>query len=291
MISNSPFTFSDPKLVAGLYSSPSFRALCKPDFESNDLICNLKNLLNHNAKGQTLGTILGQGFEVLLENYRHEYLFKSALFKDFILENYALDSSILLSEFKIGRSIADAVLVNGSNKVFEIKTELDSPIRLNSQLSDYKKAFSEIFVVVHENQVEKYAKLISDEIGILIFKETVGFSEYRKPSMDLTKLEIAAMAKSLRKEELLALVTNLTGEIPVATPVKLFRTCLELAENFTPDQVQKEYLQIIKKRISPQVNAKVLSDKTPSYLKFFCYTEKIKEKEYIHLLNSLELTF
>lgn len=249
----------------------------------------LQEMLNFEAKGHTLRSLLNLGYNELLQNYRHEFIFKSALFKDFILKHYALDSSILLSEFKLGKSIADAVLVNGTNKVFEIKTELDSPFRLDSQIEDYKKAFSEVYLVVHQKQAEKYAKLISSEIGLLCFSEAQGFAEYKKATADNSQLEIAAIVKSLRKDELSSLATCLTGEIPIATPVKLFNTCLGIVKSFTPEQVQREYLQIIKKRINPGVNEKVLSDQIPSFLKFFCYTENIKEKDYLHLLDSLDI--
>jgi len=249
----------------------------------------LQEILNLDAKGHTLRSLLNLGYNELLQNYRHEYLFKSALFKDFILKEYVLESAILLSEFKIGGSIADAVLVNGTNKVFEIKTELDSPFRLDSQIRDYKKAFSEVYLVVHQKQAEKYAKIVSSEIGLLCFSESQGFAEYKKAKADTDQLEITAMVKSLRKDELSYLATCLTGETPVATPVKLFNTCLGIVKSFAPEQVQREYLQIIKKRINPAVNEKVLSDQVPSFLKFFCYTENIKEKDYIHLLNSLDI--
>lgn len=291
MVHSASLTFSDPKNLAGLYSNASFRRLCRPEVESCSLMEDLQQMLNSGAKGQTLRALLETGYNELLQKYRHEYIFKSALFKDFILKNYALNSSILLSEFKIGGSIADAVLVNGTNKVFEIKTELDSPFRLDTQIQDYKKAFSEVYLVVHQKQAEKYAKVISSEIGLLCFSETQGFTEYKEATADTGQLEITAMVKSLRKDELSCLVTCLTGERPVATPVKLFNTCQGIVKSFPAEQVQKEYLQIIKKRINPSVNEKVLSDQIPSFLKFFCYTENIKEKDYLHLLNSLDITF
>lgn len=290
-MSQSAFTFSDPKLLAGLYSNVSFRSLCSPRVESSKWIENLYEVLNFNPKGQTLRSLLETGYNELLQKYRHEYLFKSALFKDFILENYALESAIFLNEFKIGKSIADAVLVNGTSKVFEIKTELDSPVRLDSQIKDYKKAFSEVYLVVHDKQVEKYRAIVPSEIGLLCFSEESGFLEYRIARPDNSKLEIVAMVKSMRKEELRSLAIGLTGEIPIATPVKLFNTCLGIVNCFPPEQVQREYLQIIKRRINPAVNEKLHSDQIPSFLKFFCYTENINEKEYIHLINSLDITF
>lgn len=291
MVQTAPVTFSDPKILAGLYSNASFRNLCKPGEKKNVFIKSLQSALSSDFKGQTLRGLLDIGYQELLNNYRHEYLFKTTLLNDYVLENYRLDNTILLNEFQIGKSIADAVLVNGTNKVFEIKTELDSPLRLATQIQDYKKAFSEVYLVVHEKQLEKYAAVIAEEIGLLCFSERTGISKYKQAKQDNSHLEIDAMVKSLRKDELIQLSTSLSGEIPEATPVRLFKTCLDIVMGYQPLRVQKEYLQIIKKRINPATNELMESNQIPSWLKFFCYTDNIKEKDYIHLIDSLDITF
>ena len=291
MVQTASVTFSDPKLLAGLYSNASFRNLCKPGEKQNGFVKCLQSTLYGDSKGHSLRRLLDIGYQELLNNYRHEYLFKTTLLNDYVLENYRLDNSILLNEFQIGKSIADAVLVNGTNKVFEIKTELDSPNRLATQIQDYKKAFSEVYLVVHENQAEKYAAIIAEEIGLLCFSEKNRIWNYKESTKDINRLDVDAMVKSLRKDELIQLVTNLSGEIPEATPVRLFKTCLEIVQGYQPLQVQKEYLQIIKKRINPATNELMESDQIPSWLKFFCYTENIKEKDYIHLIDSLDIIF
>ena len=92
-------------------------------------------------RSKTVNDLIHYAYQHLLKEYRYEYLYKSALLNDFVLRNYSLADTILLNEFRIGKSKADSVLANGTNKVFEIKTELDSSERLNSQVADYYKAF------------------------------------------------------------------------------------------------------------------------------------------------------
>lgn len=291
MVVNSSVTFSDPRLLTGLFSNAAFRSLCSGGSKQGKFLEVLIELVGPSAKGLCLKDLLNQGFRELLQGYRHEYLFKSALFNDFVLRNYSLDNSILLNEFQIATSIADVVLVNGANKVFEIKTELDSPKRLDVQIQDYKKAFSEVYIVVHETQAGKYAKIVPQEIGILCLSGEDTTHEWRPASLDISQLDVEVMAKCLRKDELGQLVVSLEGELPDATPVKWFKTCLDRVSVHAPTKVQKEYLEIIKGRINPTLNQKILSDRTPAWLKFFCYSENIKEKDYIHLLNSLDITF
>ena len=104
---------------------------------------------NGDATNLTLHDLIAHAHDVLLNNYRHEYLYKSKLLNDFILKNYSLNDTIILDEFRINESIADIALINGTNKIFEIKTELDSLERFPSQISDYYKAFSEVYLVIH----------------------------------------------------------------------------------------------------------------------------------------------
>ena len=102
---------------------------------------NLKQLLKKNGleieNKSYFSELIDTSYQHLLRHYRHEYLYKVALLNSYALDNYSLSDTILLNEFKIGNSKADTILINGTNKVFEIKTELDSPERLCSQINDY----------------------------------------------------------------------------------------------------------------------------------------------------------
>lgn len=281
--------FSDTKQLARLFSNSSFRALYSDDNSKKTIYSKISRLINSPSNQMNLKMFFEKGFQQLKVDYRNEYFVKSVLLNDFVLKRYSLNNSVLLNEFQVASSIADVVLVNGSNKVFEIKTEFDSPKRLITQIMDYKKAFSEVFVVVHNSQIEKYLESNFTEIGILSFSETGDFKEIRPAKKDITMLDIRTMAKTLRKSELNQMVFDLTAELPEATQVKFFKICVEIIEKFSPEEVQYKYLQILKKRIDLSSNQRVLSDQTPYWLKFFCYTENIKEKDYLHLLNSLDM--
>src|SRR5690606_29584477 len=111
--------------------------------------------------------LLDISYNHLLSNYRHEYIYKTSLLNAYILQKYSLKDSVILNEFKVGASKADVVLVNGTNKVFEIKTELDSPERLKTQIADYYKVFSEVFIVTHHSLVNKYKAVLEEKVGII----------------------------------------------------------------------------------------------------------------------------
>lgn len=238
----------------------------------------------------TFRDLIQHSHDHLLRNYRHEYLYKNALLNSYVLENYSLSDTVILNEFKIGNSKADSVLVNGTNKVFEIKTELDNPDRLNSQLCDYYKAFSEVYVVVYHAHVERYEQLLDQHVGIMMFKNC-RIEIYREARPDNSKLEGVAMLKALRKDEYLQVVQRLYGSVPIAQPVHLFKSCLEVISKFAADEVQSEFLRVIKQRINHEVNAVVSKADIPDTLRLSCYHSNLDQNEYLSLIKRLSFSF
>jgi BarA-like signal transduction histidine kinase len=226
-------------------------------------------------------------YDHLLKNYRHEYLYKVALLNSYVLSHYSLADTILLNEFKIGNSKADTVLVNGTNKVFEIKTELDSPERLTTQLNDYFKAFSEVYIVIHHSAIDKYRTLVDPHVGIMVFGADHAIQTLRSAIPYHEKLETPAMLKAVRKEEYLHIVKTLCGTVPAATPVHLFKACLNALSGFPVLDVQAEFLKTIKQRINPLTNELIQDTAIPTALRFSCYNYNLDRNDYLSLIQRL----
>lgn len=251
----------------------------------------LKCLLQKNGveveKKTMFSELIDISYNHLLANYRHEYLYKVALLNSYVLENHSLSDTILLNEFKIGNSKADAVLVNGTNKVFEIKTELDSPERLCTQIDDYYKAFSEVYIVVHHSEVGKYVNCVDSHVGIMAFSQNNEIALVKPAEYHCEKLDSLAMMKSLRKDEYLRLVFNVAGALPSATPVQLFKECAKLLSAFPVLDVQTEFLSIIKLRIRPVTNDLVQNKIVPASLRLPCYYYNLDQNDYLSLVEKL----
>lgn len=226
-------------------------------------------------------------YEHLLKNYRHEYLYKVALLNSYVLQNYSLADTLLLNEFKIGNSKADTILVNGTNKVFEIKTELDSPDRLATQIADYYKGFTEVYIVVHHSLLKKYIPLVPERVGIMVFTSNHQILTHRSAEVFYGALEVSAMMKALRKEEYLEMVRKLWGTVPPATPVQLFKKCLSVLEELPVEKVHIEFLKIVKQRINPVTVELVLDHTIPPALRLSCYNYNLSRNDYLGLVNRL----
>lgn len=280
--------------LAKLISNAGFKRLMRED-EYKAYGKQLKRLLQKNGAGVdgkcSIQDLIQFSYDHLLANYRHEYLYKNALLNSFVLKEHSLSDTILLNEFKIGNSKADTVVVNGVNKVFEIKTELDSPTRLKSQIDDYYKGFSEVYLVVHHSLAEKYKQIVNAHVGIMVFSPLNEIEVLYRATPDLTKLNTDAMLKALRKDEVLDVIKNLAGHIPSVPPVSLFTACLKIANSFEVGNVQLEFLRVIKKRIKKGCVTISANANLPDCLRFACYHANLNQNDYIALTKRLHYQF
>ncbi|UIR54772.1 sce7726 family protein [Sphingobacterium sp. SRCM116780] len=239
------------------------------------------------AKPRCLSDLISYSYQILEQQYRHEYIYKNKLLNDFVMEYYAMDDTILLNEFRIGQSIADAVLINGTNKVFEIKTELDTPERLESQLNDYYKAFTEVYLFTHISLLDKYLSILPNYVGVLIYTEEGEVAQFRPAINNKEFLDASFMMASLRKPEYSRLVKELVGFLPEVTPVFYYRACLTVLNELPIEDVQSMYCHILKNRIDKQTNMYLTQGDLPSFVNFSFYQAKYNKKAYLTMINNL----
>lgn len=290
MLSERSYDIFQLRELSTLISHAAFKRLSSSSNQSS-YIRRMKKYVGWNelsaSRPNNLEELIAYSYDVLEQNYRHEYIYKNKLLNDYILKQYSLHDSILLNEFKIGRSIADAVLINGTNKVFEIKTELDNAERLHTQLEDYYKAFSQVYLFTHYTLSDYYLRLLPDFVGILTYTEKGQINVVREAQLYCDKLDVKAIMASLRKPEYLTLVSSLVGYIPDVAPVFLYRACLEVLSHLPVVEVQKAYFQVLKDRINPRTNEYIVEAAIPSYLNFSFYQQKIDNNSYLTLVENL----
>ncbi|WP_245780719.1 sce7726 family protein [Gracilibacillus orientalis] len=84
----------------------------------------------------------------------------------------------------MSKSKADFILINGKAVVYEIKTELDTFERLNSQINDYFRAFDHVCVVTSESQYKKAEKKLKDsKVGICVLTKRNTIRTRKEPIM------------------------------------------------------------------------------------------------------------
>lgn len=219
-------------------------------------------------------------YKELQNNYKSEYLYKNTLLNKLLLGKYSLNTTNVINEFKIGKSIADFVLLNGEVRVFEIKTEFDSLEKLNKQLNDYIQFANKVFIVSSSKFIDK---LIDDyknsTIGIIEFTESNTLKEIVAAKDNNISFNHTTIFKTLRKQEYIDIIMKHFGFVPDVPNTKIFKESLKLIETIKIDEFQKLAFQKLKER-KLKCPTELISDMTPYELKYICYSLDLSDKEY-----------
>lgn len=209
----------------------------------------------------------GYFYDLLLEklgsDYRSEYYYKNYIAKRHLLGKHSLNTATMLSEFRVGKSKADCVILNGISTCYEIKTDYDSLVRLDEQISDYSKVFDKVYVVCGEKKLSQVVEATDSNIGILLLTKNNYLSVRREAVRRNKPLDRDVLAMSLRKEEYTALAGLISGEVPDVPNSKLFSECRNIISSADDDLLERYFLNTLKES---RANNSELIDAFPSAL-------------------------
>lgn len=246
-----------------------------------------KNVLSK-YKSSKVSDLLKNVYQEMTNNYRNEYIYKNKILYEYLLKRYSLRTTILLNEFKIGKSIADTILINGEVKLFEIKTDLDNLLRLESQLIEYSKAVEKIYIVTNTRFIKKLKEIYSHEsYGLIEFTDNNRLKIHKDAAVVRDNFEHTILFKMLRKQEYIKLIKDNFGYVPDVPNTLIYRECLKKSFEIDIISFQKMVFNLIKKRNirSPEL---LKNNKTPDQLKYICYTLDLDNNEYDRLYNILD---
>jgi len=190
-------------------------------------------------------------YRELRKQYRNEYIYKNTFINEILLGTYGVKDTVAINEFRVGSSIADIVLFNGTSKAFEIKTELDSDQRLDGQLADYTKIFQQCYIVTHETLVDKYLKE-DESIGVIELIEnprSLGMREIR-PAKENKIPDPETVIRSVRTNEYKNIVKQYYGSLPEMNSFNMFNICSDLIKQIPEENLSNLFIEQLKKRKS-----------------------------------------
>lgn len=289
MLNNNIQNIESIRSLSQILRIPTFRKIIKVGYDENSN----KRIKKHFLPKKNIDTyytnkkFIKELYSILKNNYRNEYLIKNEILNNLILKKYKLSTSFILNEFKISKSIADLLLINGEVKLFEIKTNLDNLDRLAIQLNEYRKAVEKIYIVSDTKNIDKiYNKFKNDNYGIVLFTKENKITTIKSAKVDKSFFDTVTLFKLLHKEEYTKIIKENFQIIPNVSNVDYFKTYLSFALKLKPVDFQKQVFKIIKKRNINNLNY-LLSKQTPYELKYICYVLKLTDNEYKKLYNFL----
>lgn len=229
--------------------------------------------------------LLTKLYEFMKKNYRNEYFYKNTLLNKLLLGRHSLNTTTALSEIPINKSKADFILINGKAIVYEIKTELDTLDRLDSQIRDYYKAFNHVCVVTCESNYKKLEELLNDsKVGICVLTNRNTISTRKESTEDNSNLDHSTIFKILRKSEFENILIEHYGYIPKTSQVKFYKECFKLFLEMDINTVYKYFVKQLKMRNKIELEE---YNKVPYELKFLMYFSNYNKNNYSKLFNFL----
>lgn len=233
--------------------------------------------------------LISEIYAIMSNNYRNEYVYKNTLLNRLLISKHSLKTTTALTEIPINKSKADFVLINGKAIVYEIKTELDSFERLESQLNDYYKAFDHVCVVTCEDNFKRIEEILYDSpVGIYILTKRNRLSLRKEPVRYNSNLDSNIMFKILRKREFENIIRTYYGELPAVSQAKYYTQCYNLFKNIDIEVAYQYMLKELKNRATIEIEE---YKQIPYELKFLAYFSKYKKSDYCRLDNFLNNRF
>jgi hypothetical protein len=205
------------------------------------------NLLDF-IRNKTYAELFEYIYDLLLCNYRNEYIYKNAIASKIAIGRHKLADIAYFSEFNAWNSIADVVIANGTTTAYEIKTEYDSFNRLDSQLNSYQEIFDRVYVIIPEPKLSSLINLIELNIGVIILTEEYTLSTYREAQSNVELLSHKKIYSCLRKNEYENIIVKHYGALPNTKPAFIRKESFKLFAQLDNHVLHSEFTKCLKNR-------------------------------------------
>jgi hypothetical protein len=239
---------SDWRAIAQIYNQSLLKRLAFDSEMDAIKVVAEYTLEKSNLVSQSLGDLLDQLYGVLTVNYRNEYVYKNVVAQKIAIERHIHAQARLITEFRVNQSKADAVILNGTSTVYEIKTEYDDLARLAGQLADYQKAFDRIYVVTHENGVDKLTRQVSSTIGIVVLNGEMQLETLRDAESNLDKVDPLTIFDCLREHEYLDILKESLDFTPSGSRYDWYYECRQVFGTLSKEVSHAGMLRNLKAR-------------------------------------------
>lgn len=239
----------------------------------------------------TYKSVITDFYQELMHTHRNEYFYKNELLNSLLIQKGKISSYSALTELPVADSKTDMIFVdeNDVGTVYEIKTELDTLNRLESQIQDYYKAFPHIYVVTSSSHLQQLEQVLEGtNVGIIELTNDNKFVYRKEAVCDITALSHDVLFRILRKKEFESIVMKYFGKLPNVSDFVYYKTCFGLLENLDIVLFQKEVMSCLRKRNLVR-NAESFTNNVPYELSFYGYFSKKYRNKWNVLGNFLDI--
>ncbi len=226
-------------------------------------------------------------YHLLFKNYRNEYLYKNTIANKVLLGKYSLNTSSMLTELRVGKCKADAVIINGTSTVYEIKSAYDTFARLQNQIQTYLEVFDHINVITSNSQLSRLGSILPQTVGIQVLTDRNTISTIRESKSNRKNTNQSTLFNSMRKDEYLRVIKAYTGAVPDLPNTLMHRECKKIFCKIPAESAHDLTMSMLRTRNKAKILGDVLST-TPKSLSAYVLSignDKSKLQALMHQLT------
>ena len=217
---------------------------------------------------------------------RDEYVYRAALTHNILLGRHSLNTASMLTEFRAGSCKADLAILNGTAAVYEIKSERDSLARLANQISNYRKVFAKIFVVVAEPYVQEVISSTHADIGVMSLARWDRIHTIREATARPELVCPTTIFESLRLVEARAILETLKVPVPDVPNTVLYGAMRERFALLDPAEAHLQMVQTLK-RTRNLAPLEGLVDQLPASLQAAALSIQVRRADHERLVRAV----
>jgi len=233
-----------------------------------------------------LEELFERGWSLLAACYRNEYVYKNELATRLVFKRHSPRTASFQVELRVGASIADVVVANGTTTAYEIKTEFDTSRRLSSQTSDYLKAFDKVYVVTHPAHIGRYERELDPRVGLIVLSDKHALRPYREATANAKNVDKITIFRCMRREEYVKAIESHIGPVPQMPNGLIGAYCETLFGRLSAEQAHTAFVKVLKARTTDKSNVDFVS-RLPLSLRALGYATPLSGRQRTSLLNSL----
>lgn len=177
---------------------------------------------------------------------RDDYVYRAAIATKVVLGRHSLNTSVMLNEFRIGGSKADAIVLNGTSTAYEFKSERDSLARLPAQLNNYAKCVDQIYVVTGRSHLRSVQQLAPATVGILVLSDRMTLQTEREAVSMVDSISPVELSRSLTVGECVRVLGRCRIDVPDLPNTKTRGFIEDAFEVLDPRDVHAKVLDVVK---------------------------------------------
>jgi hypothetical protein len=201
-------------------------------------VCTNSGLFEHIEPSMSLKQFFDWIYAILFKNYRNEYIYKNVIANKILLGKHSLNTSHMLTEFRVGKCKADAVVLNA---------------RLQNQIQAYLAIFDHINVITSVSQASKMGSILPDMAGILILTNRNTIATVRESKSNKRNTNPGILFDSLRKNEYIKITKEYFGVVPDVPNTQIYRECKKLFGEIPPEIAHDLTIKVLRMRSNTKI--------------------------------------